>query len=152
MYLFDLVKEINIWRKVKAIAKENEKQLNKSGFRVDWVGRIYTVINLPEEVVNQPFSKEGYILMKLREYDTVFLDMGIADVISPEIEEIPGADAYLLILSPDRDYIKLKPFLWSLIKTGTLLFIIRIIYIILSNYWLGITESINNLFNLIFRY
>ena len=54
MYIFDLIGEINIWRKVRAIAKENEKILNESGFRVDWIGRIYTVINLPEEVVNQP--------------------------------------------------------------------------------------------------
>jgi hypothetical protein len=150
MYIFDLIGEINIWRKVRAIAKENEKILNESGFRVDWIGRIYTVINLPEEVVNQPISKEGYILMKLREYDQVFLNMGIADAIAPEIEEIPGADAYLLILSPDRDYVKLKPFLWSMIKTGVFLLIIRIFYIILSNYWSGIFDSIGKFFNLIF--
>ena len=86
MYIFNLIKEINIWRKVRSIAKENRKDLNESGFRIDWVGRIYTVINLPEEVVNQPFSKEGYILMKLREYDKLFLNMGIADVIAPEIK------------------------------------------------------------------
>lgn len=150
MYIFDVINEINIWRKVRAIAKENEKQLKEAGFRVDWVGRIYTVINLPEEVVNQPISKEGYILMKLREYDTLFLNMGIADVIAPEIEEIPNADAYLLILSPDRDYIKLKPFLWSMLKTIVLVLVIRIGYIILSKYWSGIVDSIGKLFNLIF--
>ena len=59
MYIFDVINEINIWRKVRAVAKENEKVLAAVGFRVDWVGRIYTVINLPEEVVNQPISKEG---------------------------------------------------------------------------------------------
>jgi hypothetical protein len=150
MYIFDAISEFNIWRKVRAIAKENEKVLNESGFRVDWIGRIYTVINLPEEVVNQPISKEGYILMKLREYDRLFLDMGIADAIAPEIEEIQGADAYLLILSPDRDYIKLRPFLWSMFKTGGVLLIIRILYVILSTYWPGITDSIGNFFNLIF--
>jgi hypothetical protein len=150
MYIINAINEINIWRKVRAIAKENEKILNESGFRVDWIGRIYTVINLPEEVVNQPISKEGYILIKLREYDTLFLNMGIADVIAPEIEEIPGAAAYLLILSPDRDYIKLKPFLRSVIKTGILLFIIRIFYIILSKHWLDISDNIGKLFNLIF--
>jgi len=150
MYIFNLIKEINIWRKVRSIAKENRKDLNESGFRIDWVGRIYTVINLPEEVVNQPFSKEGYILMKLREYDKLFLNMGIADVIAPEIKEIPDAGAYLLILSPDRDYIRFKPFIWSLIKMSVFLLIIRIFYIILSKYWLTIFENIERFFNLIF--
>ncbi len=150
MYITNIINEINIWRKVRAVAKENEKLLNASGFRVDWVGRIYTVINLPEEVINQPMSNEGYILMKLREYDKLFLNMGIADAISPEIEEIPNAGAYLLILSPDRDYIKLKPFLWSVIKTGVLLIILRIFYIILSKYWSDISEGIGKLFSLIF--
>jgi len=150
MYIFDVISEINIWRKVRIIAKENEKILNESGFRVDWIGRIYTVINLPEEVVNQPISKEGYILMKLREYDRLFLDMGIADAIAPEIEEIPGADAYLLILSPDRDYVKLKPFLWSMLKTGVLVLGIRIAYLIISHYWSGIGGSLSNLINFIF--
>lgn len=150
MYIFDVISEIDIWRKVRAIAKENERALNEAGFRVDLIGRIYTVINLPEEVVNQPISKEGYILMKLREYDTLFLNMGIADAIAPEIEEIPDADAYLLILSPDRDYAKLKPFLWSMLKTGVLVLLIRIGYIILSKYWSGIADSIGKLFNLIF--
>ena len=150
MYIFDVISEINIWRKVRIIAKENEKILNESGFRVDWIGRIYTVINLPEEVVNQPISKEGYILMKLREYDRLFLDMGIADAIAPEIEEIPGADAYLLILSPDRDYVKLKPFLWSMLKTGVLVLGVRIVYLIISHYWSGIGGSLSNLINFIF--
>lgn len=150
MYIFDVINEINIWRKVRAIAKENEKQLKEAGFRVDWVGRIYTVINLPEEVVNQPISKEGYILMKLREYDTLFLNMGIADVIAPEIEEIPDADAYLLILSPDRDYVKLKPFLWSVVKTTSFIIIARVAYVIVSKHWSDIVDSIGKFFNLIF--
>lgn len=150
MYISDVISEVNIWRKVRAIAKENEKPLNEAGFRVDWIGRIYTVINLPEEVVNQPISKEGYILMKLREYDTLFLNMGIADAISPEIEEIPGADAYLLILSPDRDYVKLRPFLWSMLKTGTIIILIRILYNILSKHWNNIADALGNLFSFIF--
>jgi hypothetical protein len=150
MYIKDLIGEINIWRKVRTIAKENEMLLNQSNFRVDWIGRIYTVINLPEEVITQPISKEGYILMKLREYDQLFLDMGIADAISPEIEEIPKAGAYLLILSPDRDYIKLIPFLWSAIKTTVLVVILRIVYVVTTSYWNGIGESFGKLISFIF--
>lgn len=150
MYILNLLKEIKIWYKIKKVAKENEKSLNEAGFRVDWIGRIYTVINLPEEVITQPISREGYVLMKLREYDSLFLNMGIADYISPEIVELIDSDAYLLILSPDRDYIKLKSFLWFTVKIVFLLILIRIVYLIISNYWNSILSNISWLVNLIF--
>jgi hypothetical protein len=145
MYLFNLIKEINVWRKVKSVAKENETILNQNGFRVDWVGRIYTVINLPEEVVNQPISREGYVLMKLREYDQLFLNMGIADAVSPEIVELIGADSYLLILSPDRDYIKFIPFVWFLTKTAGLFIILKILYNIIVKYYEDISTYVNQI-------
>jgi hypothetical protein len=150
MYIVNFLKEINIWRKVRRVAKENEKALNEAGFRVDWVGRIYTVINLPEEVITQPISREGYVLMKLREYDSLFLNMGIADYISPEIVELIDGDAYLLVLSPDRDYVKLKSFLWFSLKSLVLFIIIRILWRITVSYWDSISSSLSWLVNLIF--
>jgi hypothetical protein len=150
MYILDLIKELNVWRKVRSVANENEKALNEAGFRVDWVGRIYTVINLPEEVINQPISREGYVLMKLREYDSLFLNMGIADAIAPEIIELTDADAYLLILSPDRDFIKIGPILWFTFKTTILFFIVRIIYRIGLNYWDDIVVALSKVYNFLF--
>ena len=85
MYALKLYNEINVWRKCRKVAKEYEAKLNERGFRVDWVGRMYTVINLPQEVIDQPFSEEGYVLMKLREYDKFFFDMGISDYVAPEM-------------------------------------------------------------------
>lgn len=150
MYINNLIKEINIWRKVRSVAKENEKNLNENNFRVDWIGRIYTVINLPEEVINQPISREGYVLMKLREYDILFLKMGIADVIAPEMVELEDADSYLLILSPDRDYIKFMPFIWFLFKSSFYIILIKIIYNIGQNYWTSIIEFMIKIINWIF--
>jgi hypothetical protein len=146
MYIFKLFNELNIWRKVRAIALENEQALNESGFRVDWIGRIYTVINLPEEVINQPISREGYVLMKLREYDSLFLNMGIADAIAPELMEIEGAEAYLLVLSPDRDYLKFWPFTVSMIKTAGLFFALRLVYLLITHYWSSISSAWNWIF------
>ena len=116
MYIFKLIKEIQIWLKIRKVAKENEKILNENGFRVDWIGRIYTVINLPEEVVNAPISQEGYVLMKLREYDKIFLTMGIADYVSPEMEKIDNSDSFLLIISPNSEYFAFWPMLWFFLK------------------------------------
>lgn len=150
MYILNLLKELKIWAKVRSVAIENTKILNDAGFRVDWVGRIYTVINLPEEVINQPISREGYVLMKLREYDKLFLNMGIADAIAPEIIELSNADSYLLILSPDRDYIKIVPFAWFLIKTSVLILGIRIVYNITNIYWNDTLNNVNKIINWIF--
>ena len=127
MYILNLIKEIRIWLKIRKIAKENEKTLNENGFRVDWIGRIYTVINLPEEVVNAPISQEGYVLMKLREYDKIFLNMGIADYVSPEMEKIPNTDSFLLIISPNNDYVNFSSIFWFLVKFVGVIIALRIL-------------------------
>jgi hypothetical protein len=150
MYISKLYNEINIWRKIRKIVKSEEKSLNEKGFRIDWVGRIYTVINLPEEVATAPISQEGYVLMKLREHDQFLLQLGIADYVSPEFEKIEGTDSFLLVLSPDRDYMKFWPFLVSMFKTVGLILILRLLYVILKHNQEKSMELWNKLTTLIF--
>ncbi len=150
MYISKLYKELNIWRKIRKVAKSEEEALNEKGFRVDWIGRIYTVINLPEEVATAPISQEGYVLMKLREHDQFLLQLGIADYVSPEFSKIEGTDSFLLVLSADRDYFKLWPFLVSMFKTAGLILVLRIIYLIFTHNQEKITELWNKLMTLIF--
>ncbi len=150
MYISKLYNEINIWKKIRKIVKSEEKALNEKGFRIDWVGRIYTVINLPEEVATAPISQEGYVLMKLREHDQFLLQLGIADYVSPEFEKIEGTDSFLLVLSPDRDYMKLWPFLVSMFKTVGLILILRLLYVILEHNHEKSMELWNKLTTLIF--
>ena len=150
MYITNLYKEISIWSKIRKIAKENQSKLAEKGFRVDWIGRIYTVINLPEEVVSAPISQEGYVLMQLREHDKLFLDLGIADYVSPEFNPIPDTDSFLLVLSADRDYFKFWPFIKSLSITTLLLVILRICYVVLSSYNEKILELWNQMISLLF--
>jgi hypothetical protein len=150
MYISKLYKELRVWQKIKRIAKIEEEILNEKGFRVDWVGRIYTVINLPEEVATAPISQEGYVLMKLREHDQFLLKLGIADYVSPEFEKIEGTDSFLLVLSADREYFKLWPFLVSMAKTVGLLFTLRLLYLLFSHNQEKITELWKELMILIF--
>ena len=150
MYISKLYNEINIWKKIRKIVKSEEKALNEKGFRIDWVGRVYTVINLPEEVATAPISQEGYVLMKLREHDQFLLQLGIADYVSPEFEKIEGTDSFLLVLSPDRDYMKLWPFLVSAVKTTGLILILRLLYVILEHNHEKSMELWNKLTTLIF--
>lgn len=150
MYIIKLYRELKIWRKIKQIAILEKEALNEKGFRVDWVGRIYTVINLPEEVATSPISQEGYVLMKLREHDQFLLTLGIADYVSPEFEKIPGTDSFLLVLSADREYFKLWPFLVSFIKTASFVLVLRILYSVFSHNQEKITELWNKLMVMIF--
>ena len=150
MYIIDLYKELKIWIKIRAIAMKAKPQLIEKGFRIDWVGRIYTVINLPEEVVSAPISQEGYVLMKLREHDKFLMELGIADYVSPEFNPIPDSTSFLLVLSADREYFKLKPFLISLIKTGFGLLLLRIIYLLFQSHSEKIIELWNKTMTTIF--
>ena len=150
MYIKNLYNEIKIWVKIRKIAQDNKNKLLEKGFRVDWVGRIYTVINLPEEVVSAPISQEGYVLMQLREHDKLFLDLGIADYVSPEFNPIPNTDSFLLVLSADREYLKTWPIIVSAVKTTIGLLILRVIYILFESYGEKISELWNKMTTLLF--
>jgi len=150
MYITNLYKELKIWSKIRKIAVENSAKLLEKGFRVDWVGRIYTVINLPEEVVSAPISQEGYVLMQLREHDKMFLELGIADYVSPEFNPIPQTDSFLLILSADREYLTFWPFVKSFIKTTVLIVIFRILLVMGLSYSEKILELWKEMINLLF--
>jgi hypothetical protein len=150
MYISKLYKELKLWWQIRKIAKAEEKPLGDKGFRVDWIGRIYTVINLPEEVATAPISQEGYVLMKLREHDQFLLKLGIADYISPEFNKIENTDSFLLVLSPDREYFKLWPFLVSTLKTTGFVLLLRVIYLLFTHNQEKIIELWNKLMILIF--
>jgi hypothetical protein len=150
MYIKNLYNEIKIWVKIRKIAQDNKNKLLDKGFRVDWVGRIYTVINLPEEVVSAPISQEGYVLMQLREHDKLFLDLGIADYVSPEFNPIPNTDSFLLVLSADREYLKVLPIIVSTVKTTLGLLILRVIYILFESYGEKLSELWNKMTTLLF--
>ena len=141
----ELYYELRIWRKLSKIAKANREVLGEKNFRVDWIGRIYTVINLPEEMLSRPDLQEGWVFMQLREYDTLFMDLGIADYLFPEITHIPDRGAYLLVLTGPKDYIGGWKILWNLFKLIILYIILRILYAVGIHYWENIVGVWNSL-------
>jgi len=145
MWLINVIKEIRIWRKIRKIANENKKLLDEKGFRIDWVGRIYTVINIPDEILTSSMPNESYIYMKMQELSPVFLEIGIADYVSPEIQEIPETGSYLLIVSADRNYFRVWEFFKFLFKCFFFGLILRILYIIFM------LEPVFNFFSKIFN-
>ena len=150
MYITDLYNELKTWNKIRSIAKKSELKLKEKGFRVDWIGRIYTVINLPEEVVSAPISQEGYVLMQLREHDKFLLELGIADTVSPEFNPIPDTNSFLLVLSADREFFKLWPFVKSMCKTLGLILLLRLAYVVFTSHGGKISELWNKIIEIIF--
>ena len=88
--------------------------------------------------------------MKLREHDKFLLELGIADYVSPEFEKISNTDSFLLVLSADREYFKLWPFLISVLKTTGFILLLRVLYLLFSHNQEKITELWNKLMILIF--
>ncbi len=124
MYLKNLIRQIKIWRKINKILKEPEIQINleEAGFRVDWIGRMYTVIHLPEEVVNSHERiQQAYVLNALRQFDALFLRLGFADAVAPEFKQI-DKENYLLIICPDYDTFKWYKIFGFIVLVGGIIY------------------------------
>jgi hypothetical protein len=106
---------------VKRIALKNQNQLEENNLRVDWVGRMYTVINLPDEIIENPYLEETYVIQQLRQYDKILIALGLSDVVYPEFSKIEGEAAYLLVLYPESDYLNWSRFIFNLFITIVLL-------------------------------
>ena len=118
MYWINLWREIMVWRMVKKVAAQNADLLKENNLRVDWIGRIYTVFNLPPEVIETPNTREPWLSAQLKSVDDILLNLNLSDVVYPEFTQIEGTDSYLLVLYPETEYINLTLFIWNLIKWG----------------------------------
>lgn len=119
-YWGELTSEIRIWWIFRSACREkaNLQKLNDQDLRVDWLGRIYGVINMPEEVVGAaPQVQQAYVLQQINKWGPVTTEMGLSDVIYPEIERITGTNAYLVIMWPQYDALGLWYILGNLIKS-----------------------------------
>lgn len=76
----------------------------KNNLRVDWIGRVYTVINLPPEVTMSPdLPKElwpAYLIDQSKGLNEYLTSLNLHEIIIPEYKEIPGSDSYLLVYYP----------------------------------------------------
>lgn len=131
-YWKELYREIRIFFIFRKVAFENKKMLeNEHKLRVDWLGRIYGVINIPEEVEGAAQQiQEAYVLQAITNYGKVMLQIGLADVQYPEIDKIPGAAAYLVVLWPEYEALTFWRIIGNLIRTSIIVvlayFLIRI--------------------------
>jgi hypothetical protein len=131
-FWYKLYKEIRTWWIFRKTSFKNVELLNSNDLRVDFIGRIYTVVNLPEEVAGA--SQEvhhAYVLQNITNFGKVMMQIGLADVVYPEIEKVKNSPAYLVIMWPVFERLQLLNILAALIRTtvqtGSLYFIYRLI-------------------------
>ena len=135
-YWPELYSEIRIWWIFRSTArkKANTQTLNEQDLRVDWLGRIYGVVNMPEEVLTAaPQVQQAYVLQQINKWGPVTTEMGLADIIYPEISRIPGSSAYLVVMWPQYDSLDFWSILGNIIKSAAVgfgLFLLgRLIYV-----------------------
>lgn len=116
-----LIDDIRQWLLVKNALKEaeviNEFKSFKYELRIDKIGRVYTVINIPEELY--PYEKRDmvwpWMLEQLRELDDILMKLRLNDLLYPEVKPIEDSPAYLVVLTPSTDSISITKFLrWIL--------------------------------------
>ena len=76
----------------------------KFKLRVDWIGRIYTVVNLPPEVIYSPDSPDeirpAYVLEESRPLNEYLTRLNLQEVIIPKISPIDSSISYLIVYTP----------------------------------------------------
>lgn len=130
--------DIKAWRIVKQVCKENKDRLDKLGLKMDWIGRVYKVINRDPTIPLGSSDDEVILSREFQELGNLFIELNLADIVIPSMFpiETEGANAYLVIYTPgidvNRAYLTVKSailmFLLTLILSGG--FITGLIYLI----------------------
>jgi hypothetical protein len=104
--------------------------------RVDWIGRIYGVVNLPEEVQTAAGEvQQAYVLQQITKYGDVMLKIGLADVVYPEIEKVPGSSSYLVVLWPVFEDFNIWKILGNIIRTSIIGIGLYLLVRLIVNNW-----------------
>ena len=112
-------KEAWITRKYYKAVKSIEAELNENNLRVDWIGRIYGVVELKEEFRTQPeMVQQSMVFQELKDLNTLLMKYGLSDLSYPEISKIPESDQFLVVLYPENDYFNFISFLRNITLIG----------------------------------
>lgn len=136
LYWPRLLKEVWFTIKYYRAVKSIQPELEKEGLRVDWIGRIYTVINLKDDFLNQPeMVQQSFVFQQLKPVSDILLKYGLSNDAYPEIRKINAA-SFLVVLYPENEYLTIIDMLKNLfyttglIITGYLLYNYAIIHLI----------------------
>ena len=123
----DIFDDIQQWLVVrKALKEDSTKELFskfKYELRTDNIGRVYTVMNIPESLLDLNSADKSnvvwpWVVEQLRLVDELLIKIRLNELLYPDINRIPNTNAYLMVLTPSTESISIwKLFLW-LINIG----------------------------------
>jgi len=134
----ELVDDIRQWFIVRSALKEQETIEKIASFRYeirkDNIGRLYTVINIPEELT--PYDKQDmvwpWVVEQLRDIDDLLINRQLSDLMFPSIKRIENESAYLVILASSSESLslsKLFSWIWNIAFTSGFVYVTnQIIY------------------------
>jgi len=135
MNILGIFKDISDWFYIKKQIKKakTKEEWYKYNLRVDWVNRIYTIINLPKEYFGE--KDPNVILQKVDERTQPIFEFlsnyNLQDVMIPEIpKHIENSYSYLFIMKPNPKIISWvsigKWIFWIIILAALIKFIINL--------------------------
>ena len=105
--IFGVINDIKNYLYLRKITKKEMMDSPlwvKNNLRVDWIGRIYTVVNLPPEVTMSPdLPKElwpAYLIDQSKGLNEYLTSLNLHEIIIPEYKEIPDSTSYWLVYYP----------------------------------------------------
>jgi hypothetical protein len=112
-------KEAYYFRKFYKATKTIEPELAEQGLRVDWLGRIYTVLNLKDEALQQPdVVQQSMIFQSLKPTNDILMKYGLSNDAFPTIKKL-SQKSYLVILYPEADYFNVTSFISNFVLLAT---------------------------------
>tara|TARA_Y100001958_G_scaffold159415_1_gene160816 strand:+ start:3102 stop:3425 length:324 start_codon:yes stop_codon:yes gene_type:complete len=89
---------------------------------------------MPEEVQGAaPQVQQAYVMQQLSKWGPLTNELGISDIIYPEMARIPNSAGYLVVMWPQYESLALFPILGNIIKSAAVgfgLFLFgRVIYV-----------------------
>jgi hypothetical protein len=115
-----IITDIRNYRFLKKTINENLKSVEWEKFklRTDWIGRIYTVVNLPPEVIYSPDTPEqirpAYVLEETRQLNEYLTKLNLQEIIIPELTPIPNSISYLVVYKPYFQRLSSRWFLYRI--------------------------------------
>ena len=125
MWIVKFFKELKVWRTVRKVCKENEKFIEKSGLKFDWLGHIYTVINRDPSIKLGSDEDRALLMRELNDIQNTLVKLNVIDLLAYELIPLESSEiskdgeqeifenGYLVKFTPAEDVSKqyVKP--WS---------------------------------------
>jgi len=104
--IWSVLKDLKLYSDYLTIIKKeslSSPKWSKLKLRKDWFGRIYTVVNLPPEVIQSrdfPYeARPAYVFEEIRPINEYLTRLNLHEIIAPFLQPIKetGGDSYLVI-------------------------------------------------------